>query len=82
VTVRHFFLRSILLLQHLEECRTSLLAGLKRHFRFKAAEGLLSKDSLRLLEYACDAALSRPGAPLSMWKEVGGLGHLSGGRIG
>jgi hypothetical protein len=48
----------------------SLLAGLKRHFRFKAAEGLLSKNSLRMLEYACDAALSRPGIPLSIWKEV------------
>lgn len=62
--------------QYLEECRMSLLAGLKRHFRFKAAEGLLSKNSLRTLEYACDTALSRPGQPLSMWKEV----KLSPGR--
>jgi hypothetical protein len=29
----------LLLRQFLEECRVSLLAGLKRHFRFKAAEG-------------------------------------------
>ena len=48
----------------------SLLGGLKRHFRFKAAEGLLSKSSLRSLDYACDAALSRPGVPLNVWKEV------------
>jgi hypothetical protein len=56
----------------------SLLAGLKRHFRFKAAEGLLSKNSLRMLEYACDAALSRPGMPLSIWREVslGGAAHM------
>jgi hypothetical protein len=36
----------------------------------KAAEGLLSKASLRLLDFACDAALSRPERPLSLWKEV------------
>lgn len=56
--------------QYLAECRASLLAGLKRHFRFKAAEGLLSKASLRALEYACDCGLSRPGQPLTLWKEV------------
>jgi len=60
--------------QYLEECRISLLAGLKRHFRFKAAEGLLAKTSLRLLDYACDAALSQPQAPLNVWKEVRGGG--------
>jgi hypothetical protein len=32
----------LLLLQFLEECRVSLLAGLKRHFRFKAAEGCVA----------------------------------------
>lgn len=48
----------------------SLLAGLKRHFRFKAAEGLLSATSLRLLDYACDACLSKPGMPLDFFKTV------------
>lgn len=56
--------------QYLAECRASLLAGLKRYFRFKAAEGLLSKASLRALEYACDRGLTRPGQPLMLWKEV------------
>lgn len=56
--------------EYLAECRTSLLAGLKRHFHFKSAEGLLSKGSLRLLDFACDAALSRPHKPLNLWKEV------------
>lgn len=115
-------------LQFLEECRVSLLAGFKRHFRyvtmtcsaairctklghsmhthaacltnepvmahigrkvllvrkhkqtisdlftvasrFKACEGLLSKTSLRVLDYACDACLLKPGHPLNIWSTV------------
>jgi hypothetical protein len=58
-------------LQFLEEYRVTLLVGLKRHFRFKAAEGLLSKNSLRVLGYACDACLSRSTEPLNFWSKVG-----------
>jgi hypothetical protein len=38
--------------------------------RLQAAEGLLSKDSLRRLDFACDASLSAPHKPISLWKEV------------
>lgn len=57
-------------LQHLEECRTTLLAGFKRHFRFKAAEGLLATTSLRVLSYACDAELLRLNQPIDLWSRV------------
>eukprot|EP00878_Enallax_costatus_P029995 GHUV01032580.1.p1 GENE.GHUV01032580.1~~GHUV01032580.1.p1 ORF type:complete len:372 (+),score=88.08 GHUV01032580.1:534-1649(+) len=57
-------------LQYIEEFRASLLVGLKRHFRFKSAEGLLSKASLRILDFACDASLSRPASPLNLWSTI------------
>lgn len=60
----------IFVVQFLEEYRVTLLVGLKRHFRFKAAEGLLSKNSLRVLDYACDACLSRSTEPLNFWSKV------------
>jgi hypothetical protein len=55
-----------------------LLHSFKRHFRYKAAEGLLSRGGLRLLDYACDAAMASPGQPINLWKHVrrGCLGFM------
>ncbi|KIZ02437.1 hypothetical protein MNEG_5521 [Monoraphidium neglectum] len=52
------------------ESRLSLLAGFKRHFRYKSAEGLLSSHGLRLLDYACDACMVYPDRPVDLWSQV------------
>lgn len=44
-----------------------LVAGLKRYFHGKRAEGLLSARGMQLLDYACDLQMDHADKPLFMW---------------
>ncbi|KAK9861042.1 hypothetical protein WJX84_008386, partial [Apatococcus fuscideae] len=49
------------------DARSRLVSGLKRYFRSKRFQGLLSVKSLRILDTACDARLNEPDKPLNLW---------------
>lgn len=49
------------------EARIRLVAGLKRYFHGKRAEGLLSARGVQLLDYACDLQMDDANKPLFMF---------------
>lgn len=63
----------------LRELRGRLILGLSRYFHRKWLQGLLSAESLRILEYSCDVAAEHPDAPLSMWSTL--ERDIRGGRF-
>lgn len=60
------------------EARMRLLSGLKRYFHSKRAEGLLSGQGVRILDFACDIAMDSADEPLSVWSSV--QAEVAGGK--
>ena len=47
-----------------------LVAGLKRYFHEKRAQGLLTGRGILVLDHACDAAMDASSDPLLIWAIV------------
>ena len=56
--------------QVLAEARVRLVAGLKRYFHEKRAQGLLTGRGILVLDHACDAAMDASSDPLLIWAIV------------
>ena len=57
-------------LQMTEEARLRLVAGLKRYFHHKRAEGLLSARGMQLLDWACSLQMDQANRPLFLWSHI------------
>lgn len=58
------------LAQVVAEARVRLVAGLKRYFHEKRAQGLLTGRGILVLDHACDAAMDDSEQPLLIWAIV------------
>jgi hypothetical protein len=56
--------------QVVAEARVRLVAGLKRYFHEKRAQGLLTGRGILVLDHACDAAMDASAEPLLVWAAV------------
>ena len=56
--------------QVVAEARVRLVAGLKRYFHEKRAQGLLTGRGILVLDHACDEAMDNSGQPLLIWAIV------------
>lgn len=56
--------------QMTEEARLRLVAGLKRYFHGKRAEGLLSARGMQLLDWACALQMDQAGRPLFLVQHI------------
>ncbi|KAK9788845.1 hypothetical protein WJX73_003600 [Symbiochloris irregularis] len=53
-----------------EEARLRLVAGLKRYYHAKRAEGLLSARGMQLLDWVCAAQMDAASQPLFLWSRI------------